>query len=136
MKFLSKAYMFIIFALLYAPIVVLVIFSFNESGSLAEFTSPTLEWYEELFADEAAFTALKNSLILAVSSALLSTVIGTFAALGLYHMRKRYVKNAIKSVTNIPMVNPSTGRVSPQALQSASYLLSYTCPVAATSSPT
>ena len=106
MKFLSKAYMFIIFALLYAPIIVLVVFSFNESGSLAEFTNISLDWYEELFNDEAAFTALKNSLILAVSSAILSTVIGTFAALGLYHMRKKYVKNAIKSVTNIPMVNP------------------------------
>ena len=106
MKFLSKIYMFIIFALLYAPIVVLVVFSFNESGSLSEFTNITFDWYIELFNDETAFMALKNSLILAVCSALAATVIGTFAALGLYHMRRRYIKNAIKSVTNIPMVNP------------------------------
>ena len=106
MKFLSKAYMFIIFALLYAPIVVLVIFSFNESGSLSEFTGISFKWYSELFQDEHALMALKNSLILAVCSAVCSTVIATFAAMGIHHMRKKYVKNAIKSITNIPMVNP------------------------------
>ncbi len=106
MKFLSKAYMFIIFALLYAPIIVLVVFSFNESGSLSEFTRISPIWYIELFGDEEAFMALKNSLILAVCSSLCATVIATFAALGIHHMRKKYVKNAIKSVTNIPMVNP------------------------------
>lgn len=106
MKFLSKAYMFIIFAMLYAPIVVLVIFSFNESGSLSEFTGVDLKWYVELFQDEKALMALKNSLILAVCSAICSTIIATFAALGIHHMRKKYIKNAIKSVTNIPMVNP------------------------------
>ena len=106
MKFLSKAYMFIIFAMLYAPIVVLVVFSFNESGSLSEFTGISFKWYSELFQDEKALMALKNSLILAVCSAMCSTVIATFAALGIHNMRKKYVKNAIKSVTNIPMVNP------------------------------
>ena len=106
MKFLSKAYMFIVFALLYAPIIVLVIFSFNESGSLSEFTGFSFDWYIELFNDEEAFNALKNSLILAICSSLCATVIATFAALGIHNMRKKYVKNAIKSITNIPMVNP------------------------------
>ncbi|MBQ8848820.1 MAG: ABC transporter permease [Clostridia bacterium] len=106
MKFLSKAYMFIVFALLYAPIVVLVVFSFNESGSLSEFTGFSFKWYAELFQDEEAFMALKNSLILAICSSLCATVIATFAALGIHHMRKKYVKSAIKSITNIPMVNP------------------------------
>ncbi len=106
MKFLSKTYMFIIFALLYAPIVVLVVFSFNESGSLSEFTGFSFTWYKELFNDESAFNSLKNSLILAVSSSLLATVIATFAALGLHNMKRKYVKSVVKSVTNIPMVNP------------------------------
>ena len=106
MKFLSKAYMFIIFALLYAPILVVIIFSFNESGSLSEFTGFTFDWYVELFNDEEAITSLKNSLILAVCSSLLATVIATFGALGIHHMRRRYIKNSIKSITNIPMVNP------------------------------
>ena len=106
MKFLSKFYMFIIFAILYAPIVVLIVFSFNDAGSLNEFSGFSFKWYGELFADEAALNALKNSLILAVLSSAIATAIATFAALGLHHMRNKYVKGAISSVTNIPMMNP------------------------------
>lgn len=106
MKFLSKFYMLIVFALLYAPIIVLIIFSFNDGGTLSEFTGISLKWYGELFRDHEALTALKNSLILAVSSSVIATVIATFAALGLHHMRNRYVKSTIKSITNIPMMNP------------------------------
>ena len=105
-RFLSGGYMFLIFAILYAPIAVLIVFSFNESGSLSEFTGFSTVWYEELFNDEAALTALKNSLILAVSSSLIATVIGTFAALGLHHMKKKMVRTAVTSLTNIPMMNP------------------------------
>lgn len=105
-KFLSGGYIFLIFALLYAPIAVLIIFSFNDGGSLNEFTTFSFAWYKELFADEEAITALKNSLILAVLSSLIATVIGTFAALGLHHMKNRFVKGSVKSITNIPMMNP------------------------------
>ena len=106
MKFLSKCYIGLVFFLLYIPILVLIIFSFNESGSLAEFTGFSTVWYEELFQDEAAFAALRNSLILAVSSALIATVLGTFAALGLYRMKNRMIKSTINTLTNIPMMNP------------------------------
>jgi spermidine/putrescine transport system permease protein len=106
MKFLSKCYIGIIFFLLYIPIAVLIIFSFNESGSLSEFSGFSPLWYEELFRDEEALTSLINSLILAVSSSVIATVIGTFGALGLHRMRNKYVKGAINSVTNIPMMNP------------------------------
>ncbi len=106
MKFLSKCYIGIIFFLLYIPIAVLIVFSFNDSGSLAEFSGFSLAWYEELFNDEEALTALLNSLILAVTSSVIATVIGTFGALGLHRMRNRYVKGAVNSVTNIPMMNP------------------------------
>ncbi len=105
-KFLQGGYIFLIFALLYAPIAVLIIFSFNDAGSLSEFSGFSLTWYKELFRDEEALTALKNSLILAVLSSLIATVIGTFAALGLHHMKNRFVKGAIRSLTNIPMMNP------------------------------
>jgi spermidine/putrescine transport system permease protein len=105
-RFLSGGYIFLIFALLYAPIAVLIIFSFNEAGSLSEFSGFSFVWYEELFADEEALTALKNSLILAVLSSLISTVIATFAALGLHHTKSRFFKGAVTSVTNIPMMNP------------------------------
>ena len=106
MKILSKAYIWIIFILLYAPIVMVVLFSFNEAGSLNHFASFSLYWYKELFRDAEALKALKNSLILAVSSSLLATVIGTFAALGIDRMRSKHLKAALTSVTNIPMMNP------------------------------
>ncbi len=106
MKFLSKFYIGIVFILLYIPIAVLIIFSFNESGSLSEFSGFSLMWYKELFEDQEAFTSLMNSLILAVSSAVIATVIGTFGALGLHRMRSRYVKGAVNTITNIPMMNP------------------------------
>lgn len=92
--------------LLYAPILVLIVFSFNESGNLSSFSGFSLKWYRELFRDSTAFTALKNTLLLAVESSALATVIGTFAALGIYRMRNKFVKTALSSVTNIPMMNP------------------------------
>ena len=106
MKTLSKIYMWVIFALLYAPIIVLVLFSFNRAGSLNHFSGVSLYWYKELFRDSTALDALKNSLILAVSSALLATVIGTLAAFGISRMRSRFLKDTVNSVTNIPMMNP------------------------------
>ena len=106
MKLLSRAYIWIIFGLLYAPILMLVLFSFNEAGSLNHFSSFSLYWYRELFRDAEALKALKNSLVLAVSSSLLATVIGTFAALGIDRMRSKVLKGALTSVTNIPMMNP------------------------------
>lgn len=106
MKVLSRIYMALIFLLLYVPIIVLIVFSFNEGGTLAEFTGFSFEWYGELFHDEEALLSLRNSLVLAVLAALISTVIATFAALGLHHMRSRMIKSAVKAVTNIPMMNP------------------------------
>ena len=106
MKVLSKIYMVIVFALLDAPIIVLVLFSFNEKGSLNQFTSFSFYWYKELFRDATALTALKNSLYLAVASSVLATVIGTLAAFGINRLRSKYIKTAVRSVTNIPMMNP------------------------------
>ena len=106
MKTISRIYIPLIFALLYAPILVVVLFSFNRAGSLNNFSTFSLYWYRELFHDETALSALRNSLFLAVVSALLSTVIGTFAAFGINKMRARYIKGPIMSLTNIPMMNP------------------------------
>ena len=105
-KYLSKIYLVLVFGILYIPILTLILFSFNSSNSTAVFTGFSLEWYIELFKSEGTFEALRNSLILAVSSALISTVIGTAAAEGIYKMRSKFAKAAITSVTNIPMMNP------------------------------
>ena len=106
MKIFSRCYIGIVFLLLYLPILVLIVFSFNEAGSLSEFSGFTPDWYKELFSDEEALTALGNSLLLAVLSSLIATVVGTFGALGLYRMKRRYVRQSISTVTNIPMMNP------------------------------
>ena len=106
MKFLQRSYIVLIFLLLYIPIIVLIAFSFNEAGSLAEYSGFSFVWYEELFNDEEALTSLRNSLVLAVSSSLIATVIGTFAALGLHRMKSKWIKGSVNTITNIPMMNP------------------------------
>ena len=106
MKIFSRFYIALIFFLLYIPIAVLIVFSFNESGSLADFSRFSTVWYEELFRDEEAFNALRNSLVLAVSSSLIATVLGTFGALGLHRMRSAWIKKPVMTLTNIPMMNP------------------------------
>ena len=98
--------MAIVFAVLYIPILTLIIFSFNDSSSTADFTGFSLRWYRELFSSPETFTALRNTLILAVLSSLISTVIGTAAAEGIYKMKHKFIKKSVMSVTNIPMMNP------------------------------
>lgn len=105
-KYASRIYLCIIFAILYIPILTLILFSFNGSESTASFTGFSLEWYRKLFSDEAAFVALRNTLILAVCSSALSTVIGTAAAEGIYRMKRKWFKTLVTSVTDVPMMNP------------------------------
>jgi hypothetical protein len=106
MKVGSKIYMGIIFALLYAPIIVLIFFSFNESNSMSVFSGFSIKWYKELFAKEETINSLVNTLILAVSSSVLATAIGTAAAVGIHAMKNKYAKAIMMNVTNIPMMNP------------------------------
>ena len=106
MRLLSKFYIALVFLILYAPILVVILFSFNESGNLSSFSTFTLYWYEELFADSEALDALKNSLILAVSSSVIATGIGTLAAFGISRAKNRYYRQTLESVANIPMMNP------------------------------
>ncbi len=106
MKTMSKLYTTLIFVFLYAPIGILVLFSFNASNSTGVFSGFSLRWYEELWRDSATLAALKNTLILAVTSSVIATVIGTAAAVGIDRMKNQYVKGALISATNIPMMNP------------------------------
>lgn len=106
MKFLSGFYMSLIFFILYAPILVVVLFSFNASGNLSSFSEFTLYWYRDLFRNGEALQALKNSLVLALCSSLLATVLGTMGAIGIARARKKYYSRLMESVSNIPMMNP------------------------------
>ncbi len=106
MKALSRIYTSLIFIILYAPIAVMVLYSFNSGKSPAVFQGFSLKWYGELFASDTAFVAVKNTLVLAVAAALISTLIGTLAAYGMYYMRSKKVHDTIHTVTAIPMMNP------------------------------
>ena len=105
-KYASRIYLCLIFGILYIPIITVILFSFNSTASTAEFSGFSFYWYAELFKSEEAWIALRNTLILAISSSLIATVIGTAAAEGIYKMRSKLIKTAINSVTNIPMMNP------------------------------
>ncbi len=103
---LSKLYVAFIMILLYAPIVLMIVFSFNSSASTSVITGFSLKWYESLLHDSATMNALKNTLILAVSSSLIATVMGTAAAVGINAFKNKFVKKTVMGVTNIPMMNP------------------------------
>ncbi|MBE6731035.1 MAG: ABC transporter permease [Ruminococcaceae bacterium] len=107
MKVLSKIYSTLIFIFLYAPILVLVVFSFNdtETGSRTIWSGFTLKWYKMLFEDRLLLEALTNTLIIAIVTAIISTVLGTMAAIGINAMNKK-AKKAMLTATNLPMVNP------------------------------
>ena len=106
MKRMSKVYTALIMIFLFAPIAILLVFSFNESKSLSVFSGFSLNWYRELFKDAETLGAVRNTLILAVSAAAISTVMGTAAAVGINKLRNRAMRAAMDTVTNIPMINP------------------------------
>ena len=105
MKALSKLYVGLIIFFLYAPVAVMIFFSFNSGGSVWVFEGFSLDWYKGLISNTSMLNALKHTLIIAVLSAVISTVMGTAAAVGILALRKRFSRNAIMSVTNIPMMN-------------------------------
>ena len=105
MKVFGKIFTAIIFILLYAPIFVLVALSFNTSKSTVMIDGFTFQWYKELFTNSNLMGLLLNTLILAVTSSVVATLLGTTAALGISKMKKR-TRNLVMSVTNIPMSNP------------------------------
>lgn len=106
MKLSSKIYSGIIFAFLFAPIVILLVFSFNESKSLSVFSGFSFKWYQELFNDRNTLETVRNTLLLAACATVISTVMGTAAALGIDRIRSRWYRAAMNTVTDIPMTNP------------------------------
>lgn len=102
----SKLYMGFIFLFLYAPIIVMMVFSFNSSSSTYQMSGFSLYWWKEMFADSAAMLALKNTIILAVCSAVISTVLGLMASVGLFMNKSVLYKRTMMNITNIPMMNP------------------------------
>lgn len=106
MKLHAKVYSGIILAFLFAPIVVMLIYSFNEAKSLSVYSGFSLRWYKELLNDRNTLQAVKNTFILAFAATAISTVMGTAAAMGINKLRSKWYRTAMNTVTDIPMTNP------------------------------
>ena len=103
-KYLQKIYLGLIFILLYAPIVTLIVLSFNQSKTRAKWGGFTLKWYKELLKNEQIMSAFYTTLIIAFVSAAIATVIGTAAAIAIQGMKQKW-KTMYMGLTNIPMMN-------------------------------
>ena len=103
-KTARNIYLGLILFLMYAPIVTLVVLSFNVSKSRAKWGGFTLHWYSSLFQDKAIMTALYNTLLIALVSAILATIIGTAASIGINAMKAKG-KTVMMGITNIPILN-------------------------------
>lgn len=101
---LERFFTFLIFAFLYAPIAVLIIFSFNSSNSRRVFTGFSLQWYAKFFEDSRILSALQTTITISVLAAVIATVAGTAAAIGFFSMKKRQ-RSFFMSVNNIPLTN-------------------------------
>ena len=100
----KKIYITLIFIFLYAPIVTLIVLSFNASKSRAKWGGFTLKWYQNLFKNQDILNALWNTLLIAFLSAFIATVIGTIACIAIQSMKKRN-RTILIGITNIPMLN-------------------------------
>lgn len=103
---LSRFYIVLVFIFLYAPMVVMTVFSFNGSESTYILDGFSLQWYSHLFRDSMTMNALKNTVVLAVISSVISTLLGSAAAVGIYNMKNKFLKSSVMTATNIPMMNP------------------------------
>ncbi len=102
----GKIYLAVIFFIMYLPLAVMFFFSFNESNSTSKFTGFSLKWYAEMLNDTAAMEALKNTLVLALLTTIIATILGTAAAVGIFGLKNKWFKTGVLTVTNIPMMNP------------------------------
>ena len=100
----GRLFMGLVFLFLYAPIFVLIVFSFNNSKSRTVWNGFTLNWYVELFRDSQIMNSLYTTLLVALLSAVIATIAGTFASIGFYNMKRRW-RDPLMTVNNIPMMN-------------------------------
>ncbi len=103
-RFIERFYIIIIFIFLYAPIVTLMVLSFNNSRTRAKWGGFTLSWYSSLFENQAIMQALYNTLFIAIVSSVAATLIGTVTCIALSNMKPRS-RNILLGINNIPMLN-------------------------------
>jgi spermidine/putrescine transport system permease protein len=116
---LSMIYLFIVFFILYAPIIYLIVYSFNSGGTMYDFEGFTLDWYKQLLGDTRMLIIVLNTIVIALLSAVISTIIGVIGALGISYVKRRQMKNTLLSLNNVLIV-------SPDVIIGASFLISFT----------
>lgn len=115
----AKLYLGIIFVILYLPIFFLAYYSFNSGGVMHDFESFTWKWYQELLQDTRLLIIVLNTIVIALLSALISTIIGVLGAIAIYSVKKRRTKNTLLSLNNVLIV-------SPDVIIGASFLILFT----------
>ena len=105
MKKLAKVYLALVMMFLYVPIFVLIVFSFNTTKSRSVMSGFTFDWYIKLFKNEIIMSSLMNTIIIAVLASIISTILGTAAAVGIKNMKK-VPKAIVLNITNFPIINP------------------------------
>ncbi len=103
-KIMKRIYVGLIFVFLYAPIATLIVLSFNASKTRAKWGGFTFKWYIELFQNQEIIEALYTTLLIALISSVVATLVGTFACIGMNKMKKKS-RSILIGVTNIPMLN-------------------------------
>ncbi|MEL4024227.1 ABC transporter permease [Lysinibacillus endophyticus] len=102
----SKLYLIIVFLVLYAPIFYLIFYSFNSGESMNNFESFTLEHYKAVFDDTRLIVILINTVIVALLSGLIATIIGTLGAIGIVSIKDKKMRNVLLSLNNVLIVSP------------------------------
>ena len=104
-KFLAKFYIYLVLLVMYLPILVLMIFSFSPSDTLGNWDEGfSFELYGRLFRNEALMTAVGNTLLIAIVSAIVSTILGTLGAVGVFYSKKK-TRKTVETMTQLPVVN-------------------------------
>ena len=116
---LQRTYLVLVFGFMYLPIAVLIAYSFNENKSRAVFTGFSLKWYASLFHNEMILSALGLSLVLAFVSAIIATVLGTLATIGINSMSRK-AQLIINNISYVPVVTRKSSPASPSCCCSSS----------------
>ena len=103
-RIIARSVLFLVLFLMYLPILVLIVFSFTTSTELGHWTGFSFELYKDLFENDSLMSAIGNTLLIALVSAVCSTILGTLGAIGTFYTRKK-AKKSIETMTQLPVVN-------------------------------
>lgn len=115
----GRVYLLAVFAVMYTPIVYLMYYSFNSGGTMHDFQSFTFKWYRDVLSDDRLLIIVLNTIVIALLSAAVATILGVIGALAVYYVKRQRTKNALLALNNVLIV-------SPDVIIGASFLLLFT----------